>query len=729
MKFRNWKVFAGVGVLLLLAVVAFAQVPAGWNQVGTKGLMPGDDGRQNSYAWSMAKGMSGENEYLLVGTYRNFPTYMFNMLDMGGLFGDMFFEGPYDNSPQILRYRTDSSGVWEKLDLSPVLSDSFSEGVFPETPAYGPGDGFRKMINFKGAVYAGTGTAGGFPKIVAVTDCADVQIVLNPGAVNGPVDSGGNMQSFRAMTAKGETLYVAHEKQVYCSNDPLWECCENGLAAETIRWCKLSMQGLTGYITDLAAFQGDLYAATGSSKCGWKLFKWMPGEEMPCLTSVEDDDCDVPDDYCLIDGYWEDVTPAGHHSDKHIAANLFLYKGYLYVGTLNGGFSIYESELPIAAAEMTPAGFMEDLLKFPYASYLYRFDGATWEDIVGPFGALSGYGPGFDVPFNVYFWTAKEYDGRLYVGTFDWRSMFYGIDWNRMSSDPTLTQIMSVVLAHWSEIFPGVAVPPTPQEAMDIILNHGSPMGFDVFVSDDGVHFMPITQDGFGSPGSHGARTMEVAGSLPYLWLGTTNLYEGCSVWRHQWVNPPEDYIVTGDNYWMKLTTCPGAEELSNILVETDLANPDPDWPGEVPDNVVFGRISWDGGPVCEGKIVIYFDECAEQAGIWWWDGNDWVVLDADWILRTGDPANEIWTGVDAGYCGALVIELPQPDQAGTGTIEPENVNGLTLGIGPMSTEGFTNPGDQGEGEGSGGGGCNTGLLAPFGLLMVLPLLAVFRKR
>jgi hypothetical protein len=728
MKWRNWKILAGLGTVLLLAVIAFAQIPAGWTLVGTDGLVEGDDGRQNSYAWSMASCMSDDDEYLLVGTYRNFPTFMFNMLDMGDLFGDKFFEGPYDNRAQIILYNTGNpSGGWNKLDLSSVQSDNPAEGVFPDTPDLGPGDGFRKMVEFDGAVYAGTATATGFPKVLAVTDCSEVEVVLNPGVVNGPVDSGGNMQSFRAMTVKEDKLYVAHEKQVYCSGDPLYKFDqEPNLAPETFRWQKLCMDGLTGYITDLAAYHNELYAATGSSECGWKLFKWMPGGVMPELDPALE-----PADYITVEGYWADVTPEGHHSDKHIAANLFLYKDYLYVGTLNGGFAIYESELPVSAAEeMTPAGFMEDLLKFPYASYLYRFDGDTWEDIVGPFGALSGYGPGFDVPFNVYFWTAKEYDGRLYVGTFDWRSMFYGIDWNAAVGNPTLEQIMSVVFSHWEAFFPGVEVPETPQEAMDIILNHGSPMGFDVFVSEDGVNFLPVTQDGFGNPGSHGARTMAVAGSLPYLWLGTTNMYEGCSVWRHQWVNPPKDFTFSGDNYWVKLTTCPGAEDVSNFLVETDLSNPDPDWPGEVPDNVVFGRISWDGGPVCEAKIVIYFDECDEQAGIWWWDGDDWVVLDGTWVLRTDDPDDDIWDGVDAGFCGALVIELPQPDQAGTGTIEPENANGVILGIGPASTEGFTNPDDQGEGEnGGGGGGCSTGSVLPFGLLMLLPLLAVRGKR
>jgi hypothetical protein len=54
-------------------------------------------------------------------------------------------------------------------------------------------------------------------------------------------------------------------------------------------------------------------------------------------------------------------------------------------------------------------------------------------------------------------------------------------------------------------------------------------MGFDLYSSTDGIHFTPVTTDGFGDGFNFGARTLA---STPYgLFLGTANYYYGLQIW------------------------------------------------------------------------------------------------------------------------------------------------------------------------------------------------------
>jgi len=55
-------------------------------------------------------------------------------------------------------------------------------------------------------------------------------------------------------------------------------------------------------------------------------------------------------------------------------------------------------------------------------------------------------------------------------------------------------------------------------------------MGFDLYSSEDGVHFSAVTLDGFGDPYDFGVRTFQ---STPYgLFFGTANYYYGAKVYK-----------------------------------------------------------------------------------------------------------------------------------------------------------------------------------------------------
>ena len=58
--------------------------------------------------------------------------------------------------------------------------------------------------------------------------------------------------------------------------------------------------------------------------------------------------------------------------------------------------------------------------------------------------------------------------------------------------------------------------------------------GFDLFVTEDGVNFHPVTRDGMGDPYNHGVRAFAVNRdpANPWLCLGTANPFYGTQIWR-----------------------------------------------------------------------------------------------------------------------------------------------------------------------------------------------------
>ncbi len=54
--------------------------------------------------------------------------------------------------------------------------------------------------------------------------------------------------------------------------------------------------------------------------------------------------------------------------------------------------------------------------------------------------------------------------------------------------------------------------------------------GFGMYVSEDGIHFEQITDDGFGDPYNHGLRVF--ATTDEYMFIGTANPFMGTQIWR-----------------------------------------------------------------------------------------------------------------------------------------------------------------------------------------------------
>lgn len=105
------------------------------------------------------------------------------------------------------------------------------------------------------------------------------------------------------------------------------------------------------------------------------------------------------------------------------AANIYVYDGHLYIGEYNDEEIALEDILFSKNCNFVNANLEQSV-------NLYRMDeNEDIELVVGdademfPDGSLTGYGSGFDRNENQYIWRMQEFDGKLYVGTFDTSSL------------------------------------------------------------------------------------------------------------------------------------------------------------------------------------------------------------------------------------------------------------------------------------------------------------------
>jgi hypothetical protein len=224
-------------------------------------------------------------------------------------------------------------------------------------------------------------------------------------------------------------------------------------------------------VFEMASFNGHLYGGTLNAATGFQIWK-TPGGRKPWR--------------------WYRVMTNGAYRGNlnEIAISMCVFKNALYVGTAiqNGGYD-HTYHIGPAAPELIR---------------IYPDD--SWDLIVGTARAtpcgwkapLSGRGPGFDNPFNGYFWRMAVHDGSLYLGTYKWAVM---LPW--LKSDK------------WPAWFQGAVY----RLGIDELAYSAG--GFDLWCSSDGVDWRPVTRNGFNNPYNYGVRTLQ---STPCgLFVGTAN--------------------------------------------------------------------------------------------------------------------------------------------------------------------------------------------------------------
>lgn len=245
----------------------------------------------------------------------------------------------------------------------------------------------------------------------------------------------------------------------------------------------------------------------------------------------------VSSDPRLGDNSFQRFTPLGMQ-----VFELQPFNGHLYLGvqSYSGGYTVMQTDancaLPCPASDFTtvvpPGGGLGNQGNFGITSmhvftdsasvpHLYvGTDGATnnmaaeivrvnldgsWDLVVGQprqatqvingvtttvmMTPTSGLNNGFNWPWNYHMWRMADYNGVLYVGTFD-----------------ASTTVRNYLPAQYQHL-----------------------LGFDLWATSDGTTFTPVTLNGFGDPLCVGARTLV---STPYgLFVGCVNLYRALRVW------------------------------------------------------------------------------------------------------------------------------------------------------------------------------------------------------
>ncbi|MCA9869048.1 MAG: hypothetical protein KC487_01470 [Anaerolineae bacterium] len=226
----------------------------------------------------------------------------------------------------------------------------------------------------------------------------------------------------------------------------------------------------------------------------------------------------------------ESADPArGNDSFRQIspkdmrAFEMVTYNGYLYVGLRDPkkGYSVCKTDATGSApyqftTVVEPGAFAANPSFSVISMFVFQdrlFVGTdrpgevirinpddTWDLVCGapretPDGwkyPLSGLDTGFGNWLNAHIWRMNEYNGRLYIGT-----------WNMATDFRRVADADAYLRPHY---------------------------GFDLFETTDGWHFTPVTTNGFGDIYSNGVRSFA---STPHgLFVGTANKWQGLRVWQ-----------------------------------------------------------------------------------------------------------------------------------------------------------------------------------------------------
>ncbi len=229
-------------------------------------------------------------------------------------------------------------------------------------------------------------------------------------------------------------------------------------------------------ITALSSFNGCLYAGTYNPKTGFEVWK------LRCTSSP-----DAPPQQIIRGG-------AGYEHDEAVMS-LHAFQGNLYLGT------------------GIPVGYNPDTGHGPRGCSVLRIQpNDRWESVVGKpqSNPLSGYDAGFGWYLNAYCWYMNEFESFLYLGTWD------------------LSRTIKYLGEKAGDVAPGFK--PLLKELVANPQDWGSPMGGDLYRTEDGIHWEPVFLDGLGNPDNHGIRTLE---STPLgFFVGTENPFTRLEIWH-----------------------------------------------------------------------------------------------------------------------------------------------------------------------------------------------------
>ena len=420
-----------------------------------------DQDRSNSYSWSMADG-GEDSDYIYIGTCANATWHQYHLnvqTTLNGMVKDGKLPADTDTkemAAEIVRSvfgvgtfdETYSSG-WDPVIIA-VNKTTFEAKVvfresdirkdypnifvgYPGLPGFNGLAGYRMVCRFNDKLYfvsMGKPTA----TLVEVDPYTnEAQIAYYNNRFNRAVASGVH----GLIVYDGEILmclatddYDGNKTPggiIVASSDP---------SADLSKWCVIADQddfdnlpavmsndGLNGGgIWDIIEYNGHLYVTVVTDKN-------IDGKINKQGFAMYRGDKDSNGNFT-----WKQIIgdkPGSKYGygfgiDYSMSCNLWVYNGYLYMGTYNDPM--------LDLAEVPATGNFEPLYNdLDHSIYLYRMDAnENFEQVAGkndnpyfPNGPIGNLGAGLGNNSNQYVWRMGEHNGELYIGTYDTATITY----------------------------------------------------------------------------------------------------------------------------------------------------------------------------------------------------------------------------------------------------------------------------------------------------------------
>jgi hypothetical protein len=295
------------------------------------------------------------------------------------------------------------------------------------------------------------------------------------------------------------------------------------------KWVPVSEEGFgSDYNTEipyLIVFNDHLYASTLNYETGFEVWK-TDGTE-------------------TADGkyFWEKVVSDGFGDTwNQWGMTMEVFDDYLYVGSATGGgFVIKNNEIVGTRAFDVIRIDKDDNVELVVGAYVPRDPPSGWPTYRTP---LSKWPAGFGNPLNFYVWHMEVHDGALYLGTFDASVFIRYIPKliEGLLDEETLASIQKEIkseineadfqtlltehpeYAPYIEKLLEISEMTDPNEMIELIVQYFG--GADLWKTCDGIHWVPVTLNGFDNPNNYGIRRLlSVCNSC--LYVGTANPFTG----------------------------------------------------------------------------------------------------------------------------------------------------------------------------------------------------------
>lgn len=548
--------------------------------------------RGQNYAWAAL----GYGDWLYVGTCYAAMGNTLSLMksSLGDKFDDEMLHATFDALFNGTFFNEEEDGVNAKGVLVKINTKT-GEGKMLMAESYnGYSPLFRNAVEYNGKLYFCGSVRGDptafYPSVWQVDPETDECKVVYKGL--------SNMQDYMAAYQLGVSTGIrgmcVYKDQLVISNVTM--DAKTGKSSATILISSDPEKGFTQIADSETLFNYPAYLYRDSIYGGaiWDMVEYNGSLYVSICTGTMDNapDEDSMQSFALVrgdqneDGSFSWTVVAGDQ-EKHGArypfgidpertrsgaANLIVYKDYLYIGEYNDEQIALERIIFDKTSEDADGAFGGGLdctflnKNLDQSVNLYRMDkDENMELVMGnktkmfPEGSLSGLKSGFGKNENQYIWRMQEYDGKLYIGTFDTSSLLqvFGqfVNGDLITQSPSewksqieyLKTLMDVVYdanfgdgvtldalddaIRFSFNFVVKNIAPSNMLSALKLLNYlrKAERGFDLYVTEDGVNFETVTTDGFGDPYNHGLRVF--ATTDQGLCIGTANPFYGTQIW------------------------------------------------------------------------------------------------------------------------------------------------------------------------------------------------------